>query len=66
MAEIPTYKTPIQLGKRYKDTIMGFVGTATARTTFLVRGQDQILLENLCHDKIETIWMHADRLEPFG
>jgi len=55
----------IQFGARYRDTVTGFEGVATARAEY-VHGVATVRLETLSHDARTMIeeWITEDRLEP--
>lgn len=53
----------VTLGKKYKDTITGFEGTATARCHYL-SGCDHIQLAALVDGLVKEPWFDMPRLKP--
>ena len=52
----------VKFGKKYKDSVTGFEGVATARTEYMA-GCARILLESITGDSIKEYWFDETRLE---
>lgn len=52
----------IELGQKYRDTVTGLEGVATARIEYLA-GQPRVMLESRCEGKIREHWFEHERLE---
>ncbi len=60
MRRVRPDSTPVTLGERYRDTITGFVGTATARTDYLY-GCVRVVLEGPGKEGTPEEWVFDEQ-----
>jgi len=54
--------TKVTLGKKYKDTLHGLEGIATAQTSYIT-GCDQVEIQWLKDGEPHSVWLDISRLE---